>query len=60
MTINELIKSGNRAEIEKVLKQIDEIKQKDLDGKLFVIKAFLICKAIAICAIAVILIKYVS
>ena len=58
MTLQQLINSGNKTEIAKVLNKIDEAKQKDLEGKLLVIKAYLTCKGIAIILVVFCVIKY--
>ncbi len=57
MTIQELIKSGNKNEIEKIAKQMDEMHHKDLIQKIFVIKVYLICNTIAIGAIVLMIIE---
>ena len=58
MTVQELIESDNKAEIAKYNKLLDEINQKDINQKLFVIKVYLICKGIVIVGACLMLIKH--
>ena len=58
MTINEAIKTGNLKELKRIDKQMEQIRKMDLDQKMFVIKVYLICKAIAIIGFVLIAIEH--
>ena len=57
MTLQEAIKAGNHEEIKRIGDAMDKMRRMDINQKLFIIKVYLICKAIAIIGIGLILIK---
>ncbi len=56
MTIQELIKSGDKKRIKQLDEAMSLIRQRDSDSKVFVIKTYLICQIIAYFVLGILLI----